>query len=111
MSTAQALADVIEQLVTEQVSEQMKVIEDRYFSESKQTRFTLQKLSDKWGCSKGHASRILKEHRVNPIGKLGKEHEYDGNQAEEAKAAHDKKMIYQEKINWKMIAMQKKQLT
>ncbi|MFG5562685.1 MarR family transcriptional regulator [Enterococcus sp. DIV1444a] len=85
--------------------EALKETEETYFAKSKQTFFTLQELADKWGCSKGHVHRILKKYNVEPIGKRGKENEYDGSQAEEVKAIHDGKVIYQDKLNWKMRAM------
>ena len=105
MKTSEELAIVIEKLITEEVSNQMEILEETYFAKSQQTLFTLQELADKWGCSKGHVHRILKKYNVEPIGKRGKENEYDGSRAEEVKAIHDGKVIYQDKLDWKMRAM------
>ncbi|MGL9945695.1 hypothetical protein IGJ63_000804 [Enterococcus sp. DIV1375a] len=54
MSVKEELANVIEKMVEEQVSEQMRIIEEKYFAKSKQTRFTQAELAEKWGCSKGY---------------------------------------------------------
>ncbi|MEB7428341.1 MarR family transcriptional regulator [Enterococcus faecalis] len=105
MSVKDELANVIEKMVEEQVSEQMRIIEEKYFAKSKQTRFTQAELAEKWGCSKGYVNRLLKKYGIEPIGKRGKEYEYDGDQAEEVKAVYDDEVLYQEQLNWKIRAM------
>lgn len=105
MTTTEELANVIKKMVAEQVSEQMKVLEETYFAKSKQTLFTKSELADKWGCEVGTVNRILKNADVKPVGKRGKEFEYPLELAEEAKEHHDHKELEKHKLNWKMRAM------
>ena len=90
MSTAEELANVIEKMIADQVSEQMKVLEETYFAKSKQTLFSKMELAEKWNCSISTVSRILENLNVKPIGKRGKVFEYSIEDAEEAKRNHDK---------------------
>ncbi|HBI2020717.1 TPA: MarR family transcriptional regulator [Enterococcus faecalis] len=105
MSVKEELANVIEKMVEEQVSEQMRIIEEKYFAKSKQTRFTQAELAEKWGCSKGYVHRLLKQQGIKPIGKRGKEYEYEISEAEKVKAVYDNEVLYQEQLNWKIRAM------
>lgn len=105
MTTTEELANVIEKMVAEKISEQMKVLEETYFAKSKQTLFTKAELAEKWGCVISTVDVILKEKSVFPKGKRGKEFEYDVEQAQEAKDYHDGKILNKHELNWKMRAM------
>ncbi|MGM0122695.1 hypothetical protein IGI37_000060 [Enterococcus sp. AZ194] len=104
-NTSLELANVIEKMVKEQVSEHMKILEDTYFAKSKQTIFTTSELCDRWGCSKVTVATILKHGNVKPISKRGKEHEYNIEQAEQAKRSYDKNVLHQHELSVKVRAM------
>lgn len=92
-------------LIEENNDAQLKALEETYFAKSKQTLFTMAELAKKWKCSKQTVDKILKESNIDPIGKSGKEHLYDIDQALDAKQSYDGETLHQHKLNWKMRAM------
>lgn len=105
MTPKEELANVIEKMVDEKVSQQIKVLEDTYFAKSKQTLFTRSELADKWGCSVVTVNRIIKNARVEPTSKRGKEFEYDIEIAQEAKNYHDNKELKKHELSVKANGM------
>lgn len=100
-NTSQELASIIEKMINEQVSEQMKILEDTYFAKSKQTLFTKEELANKWGCSEVTVGRILKADDVKPKEKSGKSFLFDIKEAEEAKRIYDGEQLYKHEVNQK----------
>lgn len=84
---------------------QMKTVEEAYFAKSKQTIFTKAELAKKWGCSIKLVSQILNNHDVKPVGKRGKEHEFDIEKAQTAKDKHDKRTLHDHELSVKVRAM------
>lgn len=105
MNTSEELANAISKILDEKLEEKMKVLEDTYFAKSKQTLFTKAELAEKWGCSKSTVAHILKDYHVEPVGKRGKEHEFEFEQAKEAKRNHDGEKLHRHELSWKMRAM------
>lgn len=105
MSTAEELKNILSRLVSEEVTEQMKILEETYFAKSKQTIFTKAELAERWGCSTATVSTALKKANVNPVGKRGKEHEYNLEDAENAKSSHDGKVLADHELSWRVRAM------
>lgn len=91
--------------IEENNESQLKVVEDTYFAKSKQTIFTRAELAKKWGCSARLVTQILSDHKVKPIGKKGKEHEFDIEQAQEAKDKHDNQKLDNHELSVRMRAM------
>ncbi|WP_321382700.1 MarR family transcriptional regulator [uncultured Enterococcus sp.] len=84
---------------------QLKIVEETYFAKSKQTIFTKAELAKKWSCSTRLVSQILNDHEVKPVGKRGKEHEFDIEQAQAAKENHDKRVLRAHELSMKIRAM------
>lgn len=105
METSNELAGLIEKLVEEKVDEKMQVLEATYFAKSKQTLFTTKELADKWGCSAKTVDTYLKQGKVEPIDKSGRYYLYDLVEAEKAKQNYTKKVLVNQKLNYRMRAM------
>lgn len=105
METSNELAGLIEKLVEEKVDEKMQVLEATYFAKSNQTLFTIRELADKWGCSSKTVDTYLKQGRVEPVDKSGRCYLYDLAEAEKAKQNYTKKVLVNQKLNYRMRAM------
>lgn len=105
MSLSEELANVISKIVDAAVDEKLKILEDTHYAKSKQTKFTMVELAERWGCSKVTVDRILKENRINPVGKRGKNHEFELEQAEVAKSIYDEDKLNQHELNKRVRAM------
>ncbi|VEE82190.1 MerR family transcriptional regulator [Enterococcus hirae] len=105
METSSELAGLIEKLVEEKVEEKMQVLESTYFAKSKQTLFTIKELADKWGCSAKTVDIYLKQGKVEPVDKSGRYYLYDLAEAEKAKQNYTKKVLVDQKLNYRMRAM------
>lgn len=101
MNPSEELANVIEKMVDEMVDEKLKILEETYFAKSKQTSFTKAELADKWGCSVPTVNRIIKNAKLKPCGKSGKELLFDIDLAQEAKHFHDVKELRKHEISVK----------
>ncbi|KAF1295153.1 hypothetical protein BAU15_05215 [Enterococcus sp. JM4C] len=104
-NTSQELANIIEKMINEQVSEQMKILEDTYFAKSKQTLFTKEELANKWRCSITTTHRILKASNIKPKEKSGKNFLFDIEKAEEAKSSYDGEELRKHELNRKVQTM------
>ena len=105
METSNELAGLIEKLVEEKVDEKMQVVQATYFAKSKQTLFTTKELADKWGCSAKTVDTYLKQGKVEPVDKSGRHYLYDLVEAEKAKQNYTKKVLVNQKLNYRMRAM------
>lgn len=105
METSNELAGLIEKLVEEKVDEKMQVLEATYFAKSNQTLFTIRELADKWGCSSKTVDTYLKKGRVEPVDKSGRYYLYDLVEAEKAKQNYTKKVLVNQKLNYRMRAI------
>lgn len=105
METSSELAGLIEKLVEEKVDERMQVLEATYFAKSKQTLFSIRELADKWGCSAKTVDTYLKQGGIEPVDKSGRYYLYDLTEAEKAKQNYTKKVLVDQKLNYRMRAM------
>ncbi|HFE9852981.1 TPA: MarR family transcriptional regulator [Enterococcus faecalis] len=85
--------------------ETLEVVEETRHAQRMQTLFTQAQLAEKWGCSDVTTRKILSKSSVEPIGKRGRELEYNIEEAEEAKRAYYGEALYQRKLNQKIRAM------
>ncbi|EGP5128716.1 MerR family transcriptional regulator [Enterococcus faecium] len=105
VETSSELAGLIEKLIEEKVDERIQVLEATYFAKAKQTLFTIKELADKWGCSAKTVATYLKQGKVEPVDKSGRHYLYDLVEAEKAKQNYTKKVLVDQKLNYRMRAM------
>lgn len=105
METSSELAGLIEKLIEEKVDERIQVLEATYFAKSKQTLFTIKELANKWDCSEKTVDIYLKQGGVEPVDKSGRCYLYDLAEAEKAKQSYTKKVLVDQKLNYRMRTM------